>query len=65
MIRGIRCLPGGSAWKLETWGGGRRTDVMGFVKDDDTVLAHFLGYLVCDLGVEEVVEGVDDDVCVW
>lgn len=50
---------------METWGGGRRTDVMGFVKDDDTVLAHFLGYLVCDLGVEEVVEGVDDDVCVW
>jgi hypothetical protein len=49
-------------WDTE---GGGRTDVVCFVKDDDTVLAHLLGYLVCDLWVEEVVKGVDDDVCVW
>lgn len=38
---------------------------MCLVEHDDTVFTHLLGYLVCDLGVEEVVEGVDDDVCVW
>lgn len=41
-----------------------RTDVVCLVKDDDAFRAHFFGYLVCDLGIEEVVEGVDDDVCV-
>jgi hypothetical protein len=34
------------------------------VEYDDAVLAHLLGYLVGDFRVEEVVEGVDDDVCV-
>ena len=39
-----------------------RTDVVRFVKDDDSILGQFFGYLLCDLGVQQVVERIDDDV---
>lgn len=38
-----------------------RTDVVRLVKDDDRVLAHVLRDLLGDLGIEQVVERVDDD----
>jgi len=38
-----------------------RTNVMRLIKHDNRILAHLLGDLFGDLGVEEVVEGVDDD----
>lgn len=38
-----------------------RTNVVRLVKHDDRVLAHLLTDLLGDLGVEEIVEGVDHD----
>lgn len=35
---------------------------MCFIEDDDGVFRRFFGDLLCHLGVEQVVEGVDDDV---
>ena len=39
-----------------------RTDVVRFVKDDDSILGQFFGDLLCDLGVQEIVERIDDHV---
>ena len=42
-----------------------RTDVVRFVKDDNSILGQFFGDLLCDLGVQEIVERIDDDVHEW
>lgn len=42
-----------------------QTDVVSFVKDDNSVLVDLLRDLLSDLGIEEIVEGVYDDVHKW
>ena len=38
------------------------TDVVGLIKDDHTGMDDLLGHDLCDLGVQQVVVAVDDDV---
>ena len=38
------------------------TYVVGFVKDDNGVLGHLLRDLFGDLGIQQIMERIDDDV---
>ena len=41
------------------------TDIVCLIKNDYALLAHLRRDLFCNLWIEEVVEGVDDDIEIW
>jgi len=41
------------------------TDVVRLIENHDALLAHFRRDVLCDLRIEEVVEGINHDVEVW
>ena len=42
-----------------------RTDVVGLIKDNDSILGHILGHLLRHFRVKKIVERIDDNVDKW